>query len=150
MDALKWAAILHDVGKIGVSEKILLKPGKLSDDEYARIKEHPEKGYKILKPVAQLSPSMGGILHHHERYDGKGYPHGLSGDAIPLAARMIAVADTFDAITSKRTYRDAKSPEEALAIIESVAGTQLDPNMVALFKTVCPSTEDGTGTRSRP
>jgi HD-GYP domain-containing protein (c-di-GMP phosphodiesterase class II) len=150
MDALKWAAILHDVGKIGVPEKILLKPGKLSDDEFALIKEHPEKGYKILKPVAQLVASMGGILHHHERYDGKGYPHGLSGEAIPLAARMISVADTFDAITSKRTYRDAKSPQEALAIIESVAGTQLDPNMVALFKTVYPTTQEETTERRRP
>ncbi|MGD9248789.1 MAG: HD domain-containing protein, partial [Desulfobacteraceae bacterium] len=150
MEALKWAAILHDVGKIGVPEEILLKPGKLTDDEYARIKEHPQKGYKILKPVAQLSPSMGGILHHHERYDGNGYPHGLSGEAIPLAARMIAVADTFDAITSQRPYRDAKSTQEALAIIESAAGTQFDPNMVALFKTVCRTTADGTGKRSRP
>jgi HD-GYP domain-containing protein (c-di-GMP phosphodiesterase class II) len=149
MEALKWAAILHDVGKIGVPEDILLKPGKLTDDEYALIKEHPEKGYKILKPVAQLSPSMGGILHHHERYDGKGYPHGLRGEAIPLAARMIAVADTFDAITSRRTYRDAKSSQEALAIIESVAGTQLDPNMVALFKTICLTTEAEIAERSR-
>ncbi len=140
LKALKWAAILHDVGKIGVPEEILLKPGKLTDEESACIKKHPEKGHKILKAVAQLTPSMGGILHHHERYDGRGYPRGLSGDEIPLAARMIAVADTFDSFTSNRPYRNSKSRQEAMAIIESVAGTQLDPDMVALFKKLRPTT----------
>lgn len=86
----------------------------------------------------QLSNSLSGILHHHERYDGQGYPHGLRGDQIPLSARIIAVADTFDAITSHRSYREAKTRQEALAIIESVAGSQLDPKIAALFKKVCP------------
>lgn len=135
-EALKWAAILHDVGKIGISEQILLKPGKLTDEEFGRIKEHPEKGGRILQPVAQLANSLGGIVHHHERYDGKGYPYGLKGEEIPLAARIIAVADTFDAITSSRTYRQARTRREAMQIIKSVAGTQLDPKIVKIFEQV--------------
>lgn len=133
-ESLKWAAILHDVGKIGISEKILLKPGKLTDEEFGLIKKHPEKGGRILKPVAQLTDSLDGIVHHHERFDGKGYPLGLKGEEIPLAARIIAVADTFDAITSDRVYRNGKSDQEALQIIHSVAGSQLDPGIVTIFK----------------
>lgn len=135
-ETLKWAAILHDIGKIGISEKILLKPGKLDDEEFSVIKSHPEKGGRILQPVAQLAGSLDGIVHHHERYDGKGYPHGLKAEAIPLPARIIAVADTFDAITSNRTYRKAKSPEEAMQIIRSVSGTQLDPAIVKIFEKI--------------
>lgn len=135
-EALKWASILHDVGKIGISEQILMKPGKLTDEEFGLIKEHPEKGGRILKPVAQLTNSLGGIVHHHERYDGKGYPHGLRGKEIPLAARIIAVADTFDAITSNRTYRKGRSHKEALEIIQSVSGSQLDPRIVKVFEKV--------------
>jgi hypothetical protein len=135
-ESLKWASILHDVGKIGISEQILLKPGKLSDEEFRLIKEHPEKGGRILQPVVQLANSLGGIVHHHERYDGKGYPHGLRGEEIPLAARIIAVADTFDAITSNRTYRKGRSHAKALEIIQSVAGTQLDPGIVKVFEKV--------------
>jgi HD-GYP domain-containing protein (c-di-GMP phosphodiesterase class II) len=130
---IRWASILHDVGKIGIPESILNKPGALDDEEYEIIKSHPEKGYDILKPLEQLSSSLPGILHHHERYDGRGYPHGLKGAAIPRIARIIAVADTFDAITSKRPYRPAKSHQEALAIVEEVAGTQLDARLVEVF-----------------
>jgi HD-GYP domain-containing protein (c-di-GMP phosphodiesterase class II) len=133
---LKWASILHDIGKIGIPESILNKPGSLTDAEYEVIKNHPGKGGEILKPVDQLADSMPGIIHHHERYDGRGYPQGLKGEEIPLTARIIAVADTFDAINSHRAYRRAKSPEKALAVIEEVAGSQLDPRIVDVFKKV--------------
>jgi HD-GYP domain-containing protein (c-di-GMP phosphodiesterase class II) len=133
---LKWASILHDIGKIGIPESILNKPDSLTDDEYAIIKGHPGKGADILKPVDQLTGSISSIVHHHERYDGRGYPKGLKGDEIPLAARIIAAADTFDAINSHRAYRAAKSKEAAMAIIEEVSGSQLDPRVVAAFKKV--------------
>jgi HD-GYP domain-containing protein (c-di-GMP phosphodiesterase class II) len=133
---LRWASILHDIGKIGISDAILKKPGPLTDEEFAVIKAHPRKGYKILKPLKQLSDALPGVLHHHERYDGKGYPEGLAGEAIPLEARIIAVADTFDAITSKRAYRDSKSAHEAVKIIREVSGTQLDPGVVEAFDEV--------------
>ena len=132
--ALQWASILHDVGKIGVPEGILNKIGRLSDEEFRIIKEHPMKGFNILRPLEQLSNALPGILHHHERYDGTGYPKGLKGEEIPLQARIIAVADTFDAIASERAYRSAKSPQKTMAIIENVAGTQLDPYLVSVFK----------------
>ena len=134
---LQWASILHDSGKIGIPESILNKPRRLADEEYQIIMSHPQKGHTILEPLEQLSSSLPGMLHHHERYDGKGYPHGLKGKDIPLEARIIAVADTFDAITSDRAYRPAKTPEEALKEIEKVAGTQLDPELVDVFKKVC-------------
>jgi len=133
---LYWASILHDVGKIGIPEAILNKPRPLNDDEYGIIKGHPEKGYDILKPLEQLASSLPGILHHHECYDGGGYPHGLKGKEIPLLARIIAVADTFDAITTDRAYRQGKAVKEALAIIEKAAGTQLDPHLVEVFKEI--------------
>jgi hypothetical protein len=133
---LQWASILHDIGKIGISERILNKPAALTSEEYRIIKEHPQKGREILKPLDQLTGSLPGILHHHERFDGQGYPDGLKGLGIPRVARIIAVADTFDAITSERPYRAAKTPEEALAIIEEVAGSQLDPDLVMVFREV--------------
>jgi HD-GYP domain-containing protein (c-di-GMP phosphodiesterase class II) len=135
-DKLKWSSILHDIGKIGIPESILNKPGRLTDDEFDIIKGHPKKGGEILLPVEQLSESIPGIIHHHERYDGNGYPAGLKGEEIPLTARIISVADTFDAISSSRAYRDAKSEEKAMSIIEEVAGTQLDAGLVAIFKEV--------------
>jgi HD-GYP domain-containing protein (c-di-GMP phosphodiesterase class II) len=133
---LKWASILHDIGKIGIPERILNKPDGLTDDEYAVIRGHPQKGIDILRPLEQLAGSVPSILHHHERYDGCGYPKGLKGDEIPLGARIIAVADTFDAINSDRAYRAHRSKEEAMAIIEEVSGSQLDPQMVAAFREV--------------
>jgi putative nucleotidyltransferase with HDIG domain len=132
-EALSWAAILHDIGKIGISEKILNKPGKLTQEEFLRIQEHPEKGYTILKPIEQLNESLSAIRHHHERYDGTGYPSGLKGEEIPLYARIIALADTYDAMTSARSYRPNISYEDAVAEIVSVQGTQLDPELVQIF-----------------
>ena len=133
---LQWSSILHDSGKIGIPERILHKPVRLDEEEYQEIKRHPMKGHRILEPLEQLADSLPGMLHHHERYDGTGYPEGLKGKDIPLYARIIAVADTFDAITSDRAYRSAKSPEEALSIMEEVAGSQLDPDLVEVFKEV--------------
>lgn len=130
---LNWAAVLHDIGKIGIPEIVLNKPGGLDDEEFQIIKSHPEKGYNILLPLDQLKGSLPGVLHHHERQDGKGYPHGLKGDEIPLMASIIAVADTYDALTSNRAYRAGKDPEVALSIIEEVAGTQLHAEIVELF-----------------
>jgi HD-GYP domain-containing protein (c-di-GMP phosphodiesterase class II) len=133
---LKWASILHDIGKIGIPESILNKPDRLTDAEYAIIKKHPVKGTEILQPMEQLTGSIPGIFHHHERYDGGGYPQGLKGEEIPLISRIIAVADTFDAINSTRAYRGSKSSEKALEIMGEVAGSQLDARIVDVFKKV--------------
>jgi HD-GYP domain-containing protein (c-di-GMP phosphodiesterase class II) len=133
---LQWSSILHDSGKIGIPESILNKPWRLEDEEYQIIKNHPMKGHTILEPLEQLASSLPGMLHHHERYDGKGYPGGLKGKEIPLEARIIAVADTYDAMTSNRAYRPGKSPCEALEEMEKVAGSQLDPELVEVFKEV--------------
>jgi HD-GYP domain-containing protein (c-di-GMP phosphodiesterase class II) len=133
---LKWASILHDIGKIGIPESILNKPDRLTDAEFDIIKGHSVKGGDILQPIDQLADSLSGIIHHHERYDGGGYPQGLKGEEIPLIARIIAVADTFDAINSTRAYRETRSPEKAFKIIEEVSGSQLDSNIVDTFKKV--------------
>jgi HD-GYP domain-containing protein (c-di-GMP phosphodiesterase class II) len=138
---LLWASILHDMGKIGIPESVLNKPGKLTDEEYELIKAHPQKGYNILKPLTPLSRSLGAILHHHERFDGKGYPQGLKGKEIPFHARIIAVADTYDAITSDRSYRSRKTKDEALAIMDESAGTQLDAELVRTFVRVLDESE---------
>ncbi len=132
-EALNWASILHDIGKIGVSEKILTKPGKLIEEEFLRIKGHPEQGYRILEPIEQLRNSLSGIRHHHEKYDGTGYPSGLTGKDIPLYSRIIAVADTYDAMTSDRSYRAKVSHDRAIAEIDRVKGKQLDPDIAAIF-----------------
>lgn len=131
--SLLWASILHDMGKIGIPERVLNKPGRLSGEEYEQIKMHVEKGYNILKPLKPLARSLDGILYHHEQYDGKGYPKGLKGTDIPLQARIIAVADTYDAITSDRSYRSRRTREKALTIMSEIAGSQLDPDLVSVF-----------------
>jgi putative nucleotidyltransferase with HDIG domain len=133
MEFLKYASVLHDVGKIGVSEYILNKKEKLLDSEWESIRNHPVIGQEIIKKI-KIMYDIGRVTrHHHERYDGKGYPDGLQGEKIPLEARIIAVADTYDAITSNRSYRNAKTHEEAIAELRRVAGTQLDPKLVEIF-----------------
>lgn len=127
------AGLVHDVGKIGVPEAVLLKPGKLTSDEYEWIRRHPEIGYRILKDIPQLTDILPGVLHHHERWDGRGYPHGLAGEAIPLLARVIALADSFDAMSSTRTYRSAMSRVQVLDEIVACTGSQYDPHLASVF-----------------
>jgi HD-GYP domain-containing protein (c-di-GMP phosphodiesterase class II) len=126
--------ILHDVGKIGVPDRVLLKPGALTDEEFDIIKQHPEIGYRIVEELGKLHFTLPGVLYHHERWDGLGYPHQLSGDNIPLMARIIAVADSFDAMTSCRPYRQAMPLEKACEIIASGAGKQWDAMLVRCFQ----------------
>ncbi|MBF0622632.1 MAG: response regulator [Magnetococcales bacterium] len=133
LDVLFLAGRLHDIGKIGIRDAVLLKPGKLSDEEFAQIKQHPYMGGIILKSIPRLSKIVDVVLSHHERLDGKGYPNGLKGDEIPLWARMTAVTDTFDALTSDRPYRKGMELDRALSIITEVRGTQLCPDSVDLF-----------------
>ncbi len=127
------AGLLHDVGKIGVSEEILTKPGKLTDQEYEVIKTHPVIGVNILKSMKNMKGILQVIKHHHERYDGKGYPSKLKGSKIPLLSRVLAVADSFDAMTSDRSYRNAFPVEKAIEEIKSNSGTQFDPRVVKSF-----------------
>lgn len=137
LTSLNSVSLLHDIGKIGVPEHILNKPGLLTPDEYETIKQHPFKGYKILEPIKQLRDYLPAVLYHHERIDGKGYPEGRSGEEIPLLARIIAVADTFDAMTSDRAYRKAKSLEAVIKELIDVSGTQLDARITRIFITKC-------------
>ncbi|MFO1093023.1 MAG: HD-GYP domain-containing protein [Planctomycetaceae bacterium] len=128
--------LLHDLGKIGVPDHVLLKAGRLSPEEFDLIKMHPEIGHRILQPIPELAFALPGVLHHHERIDGRGYPHGLVGDDIPLMARILAAADAFDAMTSSRTYRAAMSDSRAREILGEGAGTQWDTDVVAAFLAV--------------
>lgn len=130
---IKYAALLHDIGKVGISKAIINKEGGLTDEEFLQIKSHPDAGYKIVKPIKFLHEKLAALRHHHEKYDGTGYPEGLKGDDIPLDARIIAVADTFDAITSTRSYRKAKTKEYAVNEIQKNSGIQFDPRVVEAF-----------------
>jgi len=130
---LKYAAVLHDVGKIGVSEIILNKEGKLLDAEWEAVRSHPVIGQTIIKGIKFLFDIGEVVRHHHERYDGKGYPDGIKGIEIPLESRIIAVADTYDAITSDRSYRKGGTHDEAIEELKRVAGAQLDPELVEVF-----------------
>jgi HD-GYP domain-containing protein (c-di-GMP phosphodiesterase class II) len=136
METLQISAQLHDVGKIGIEDHILKKPGALTEEEFEVMKTHTTKGANILRPVTQLAEMLPGIELHHEALDGRGYPYGLKGDQIPLLARVIAVADTFDALTTNRPYQQAHTPEQALQIIQNLAGKRLDPEAVAALMAV--------------
>ena len=125
--------LLHDVGKVGIPKAVLNKPGKLTDEEYDVIKEHTTKGHEVLKDISAVPELAVGALSHHERHDGKGYPNGLSGNDIPEVARIIAVADSFDAMYSDRQYRKQMDFEKVLSIIREVSGTQLNPEVVDAF-----------------
>jgi len=131
METLQISAQLHDVGKIGIEDHILKKPGALTAEEFEVMKTHTTKGANLLRPVSQLAEMLPGIELHHEALDGRGYPYGLKDDQIPLLARVIAVADTFDALTTNRPYQHAHTPEEAFRIIQNLAGKRLDPDAVA-------------------
>ena len=137
LEILRVSAQLHDVGKIGIEDHILKKPGALTEEEFEVMKTHTTKGANILRPVTQLAEMLPGIELHHEALDGRGYPYGLQGDQIPLLARVIAVGDTFDALTTNRPYQQAHTPDQALQIIKNLAGKRLDPEAVAALLAVC-------------
>jgi len=136
LEILRVSAQLHDVGKIGIEDRILKKPGALTPEEFEIMKTHTTKGANILRPVPQLREMLPGIELHHEALNGRGYPYGLKGDDIPLLARVIAVADTFDALTTNRPYQQAHDPVEALRIIQNLSGQRLDPRAVAALLAV--------------
>jgi HD-GYP domain-containing protein (c-di-GMP phosphodiesterase class II) len=127
------AALLHDVGKIGVVESVLNKGGGLSEDEFVEMRAHPVIGEEILRPIVQLREMLPAVRWHHESWDGSGYPDGLKGDQIPLIARVVAIADTFDAMTTSRPYQAARTSEWAVQQIQGLAGTKFDPQLVAAF-----------------
>lgn len=134
LDILRKASRLHDIGKIGVPDHILLKPGKLTSEEFEVIKKHPVIGYEILTKSENLREVAKVVLHHHEWYSGKGYPHGLKGEEIPLLSRILFLADAYHALISDRPYRKAYSKEEALNIVKSEAGEKFDPRLVSVLE----------------
>ncbi|WP_041245190.1 HD-GYP domain-containing protein [Geotalea uraniireducens] len=133
-----FGALLHDVGKMAVPDQILLKPDKLTDEEWQEMRKHPEAGYRIVKRIGFLRDAAEIVHAHHERYDGGGYPRGLKGDEIPLGARLFMVADVYDALTSQRPYRSPLSHEEAAAEIRKQSGYHFDPAVVATFMAIAP------------
>ncbi|MEZ6068073.1 MAG: HD-GYP domain-containing protein [Planctomycetaceae bacterium] len=132
-ETIYLTGLLHDIGKIGVPDEVLRKPGRLTAEEFALIQEHPQRGYDILRGIQPLQATLAGVLHHHESLDGSGYPHGLKGDEIPLIARILAVVDTFDALTSERPYRAPRTVDEAVAVLRQGRGQQWDAELVDLF-----------------
>ncbi len=133
LEGVNTGALLHDIGKLGVPEYVLLKPGRLTDEEFAKIKEHPRIGADILSPVEFPWPVLPAVKYHHEKWDGTGYPEGLAGENIPLPGRILAVADVYDALTSSRSYRNAWTHEKAIQTIREGAGSHFDPRIVAAF-----------------
>jgi hypothetical protein len=133
VEAIRYAGKLHDVGKLGVPTKVLQKTGKLTEEEYAAIQLHPMRGLDIVREIGFLDEALAGIMHHHERIDGRGYPMGLAGDEIPEFARVLAVADAFDSMTSTRSYRGARPVAEAIEELRKWSGTQFDPAFVDAF-----------------
>lgn len=134
LEHLRFGSILHDIGKIFIHETMLFKSRPLASKDWYEIKKHPLAGAEMIKDVPYLSSAMPIVRHHHERWDGKGYPDGLTGEEIPLTARIVAVADSFDAITIDRPYRKSRNPEEAYLEIVRMAGTQFDPQVVSAFQ----------------
>ena len=133
LEGLNTGALLHDIGKLGIPEHILLKPGRLTEEEFEKIKEHPQRGADILDPVDFPWPVLPVVKYHHEKWDGTGYPGGLAGEDIPLTARILAVADVYDALTSARPYRKAWAHDKAVSVITKDAGTHFDPAIVEAF-----------------
>jgi putative nucleotidyltransferase with HDIG domain len=133
VEAIKAGGPLHDIGKLELDRAILDKPGALDPEELEEIRAHPELGARMLQGVKSLRSALNCVLHHHERWDGAGYPYGLGGEAIPLEARILAVADAYDAMISQRPYRAPRTREEALAEVERCAGSQFDPQIARVF-----------------
>ncbi|MFN8633828.1 MAG: HD-GYP domain-containing protein [Chloroflexota bacterium] len=136
LQVLEYGALLHDVGKIAVPDAILRKDGPLTDEEWAIMREHPCRGHEILYGIGFLTESLPIVLHHHERFDGKGYPDGMAGEQIPIGARIFSVADAFDAMTADRHYRRALSLDEAVGELTRNSGTQFDPEVIAVLHEV--------------
>jgi putative nucleotidyltransferase with HDIG domain len=133
LHTLYMAGLLHDIGKIGIDDAVLRKPGKLTEEEFNHIKLHPELGYRILADIQQLAKVLPAVLHHHEQWDGKGYPHQLRSDQIPRIARIVAVADAYDAMTSDRPYRKGIEPDKVDQIFRDGASKQWDPEVVRAY-----------------
>jgi HD-GYP domain-containing protein (c-di-GMP phosphodiesterase class II) len=129
--AVELGSVLHDIGEVGIPDRILTKPGPLTPEEEEQVMRHPSIGARLLRSVPELEHLVPLVLHHHERYDGTGYPHGLAENAIPIGARLLAVADAFDAMTTDRPYRTRLSPATAIAELTESAGGQFDPDVVA-------------------
>ncbi len=136
LNHLKYGSILHDIGKIHIMESVLAKPGPLNESEWDVMKNHPVVGMEMVKNIPFLAPAIPVILHHHERWDGHGYPYGLAGEQIPKAARIVAVADSLDAMVSSRNYRDSLTPDQAYKEILRCNGRQYDPDVVKSFQSV--------------
>ncbi len=139
---LEYAALVHDVGKIGIREEILNKPGPLSPEELVEMKKHPVHSRDILRPVRFLQDVLADVYHHHERYDGTGYPEGLRGEDIPLGSRIISIGDAFDAMASDRAYRPAMHEDKIIDILKRLRGIQFDPNLVDLFLKCLPEIKE--------
>ena len=133
MDRLALLVSLHDIGKISISQEILNKPGKLNEEEWEKIKKHPETGYHIALSTGEFAHIAEEILAHHERWDGKGYPNGLKGKEIPLLSRILAIIDAFDVMTNGRPYKSRMSEDEAIDELKRCSGTQFDPELVDIF-----------------
>ena len=133
LEQIEMAGLLHDIGKIAIPQAILCKPGKLTDDEFVIMKSHPVNSEKLIASIKKLQSVSPGIKHHHERWDGRGYPDRLEGENIPYCARIIALADTYDAMTSTRSYRVALPHEVAIEEIRKCAGSQFDPKLAEKF-----------------
>ncbi len=133
LQTLEWAGVLHDVGKLGVPEIVLNKPGPLTPEEFERVKQHPRLGFEILRPVPSLRPALEAVLHHHENHDGSGYPSGLAGEDVPLLARILHVVDVFDALTSARPYRGRMLLEDSFNALRAGSGRSTDPHVTRVF-----------------
>ena len=133
IERVRIASLLHDLGKLAIPDEILTNPGELSDPEWRVVSEHPKIGQVVLEQAGALRDAATIVLHHHEWYDGRGYPHGLSGQEIPVGARIVAIADAYEAMVAGRPYRDAVTHEQAMAELRRHAGVQFDPDLVRLF-----------------
>jgi putative nucleotidyltransferase with HDIG domain len=133
LETLEFGAFLHDIGKIGIKDAVLLKPGPLDDNEWLHMREHPVKGYEIASKIEMLKPIMSAVRNHHERWDGTGYPDKMKSDEIPVAARIVAIADAFDAMATDRPYKQALPLEECEAVLRKTAGKMYDPDLIEVF-----------------
>ena len=151
LDTVRAAGLLHDIGKIGIPDQTLSKPGALNEEEWEMIKTHPELGVEILKRVIDLVNCLPAIMHHHEHYNGSGYPKGLKSTSIPLEARILSIADAYDAITSPRPYRGQLPMQQAIEELKRCSGSQFDPELVEIFcKIIQPSHKAGLDQETEP